>query len=152
MRFRAAKEAGWNEISVKIFTKEDAERNNKLTDQEKTYEEYVQEITIKDNVSGGEWDWDMLANNWDIDLLAHWGTDLPSYLETDGTIDHFRNADKDSNLNPVDVYNNSSTNTLILIYDDNDYKDAIDIIRKYITSENDSPSKVILELLKNANN
>lgn len=33
---------------------------------------------IKDNVSGGEWDWDELANAWDEDLLKGWGLELPS--------------------------------------------------------------------------
>ena len=28
---------------------------------------------IKDNVSAGEWDWDMLANEWEADELSEWG-------------------------------------------------------------------------------
>jgi 16S rRNA G966 N2-methylase RsmD len=78
MRYKAAIEAGWQEIPTKIFTRADAERNNELTKQDKSYEEYVEELVIKDNVSGGEWDWDMLANRWDTDLLDEWGLDLPN--------------------------------------------------------------------------
>ena len=77
MRDKAAKEAGWTEISVKYFTREDAERNNKLTEHNKTYEEYVKELVIKDNISGGEWDWDMIANQYDSIELDVWGLDLP---------------------------------------------------------------------------
>lgn len=35
----------------------------------------VREFIIKDNVPGGEWDWSMLANGWDQDLLIEWGFD-----------------------------------------------------------------------------
>lgn len=62
MRYRAMREAGWSEVPVKIVDwPEDKQR----------------EFIIKDNVSGGEWDWDELANTWDSDLLTDWGLDLP---------------------------------------------------------------------------
>ena len=38
---------------------------------------------IKDNVSAGEWDWDLLANEWDAQELDDWGLDVP--LEEDPT-------------------------------------------------------------------
>jgi DNA modification methylase len=41
---------------------------------------------IKDNTSGGEWDWDMLANEWDTDELEAWGLDLPVFdIKDEGT-------------------------------------------------------------------
>ena len=36
-------------------------------------EEEKQEFIIKDNVAGGEWDWDKLANEWDVSELDEWG-------------------------------------------------------------------------------
>ena len=36
-----------------------------------------QEFIIKDNVGYGEWDWDQLANEWDVEDLDDWGLDLP---------------------------------------------------------------------------
>jgi hypothetical protein len=36
---------------------------------------------VKDNVGFGEWDWDVLANEWDVEELAHWGLDLPIFAE-----------------------------------------------------------------------
>lgn len=36
---------------------------------------------IKDNASFGEWDWDMLANEYDSADLVAWGLDLPEYEE-----------------------------------------------------------------------
>lgn len=40
-------------------------------------EEQKNEFLIKDNVGFGEWDWDSLANEWDVDKLEDWGLDLP---------------------------------------------------------------------------
>jgi hypothetical protein len=61
MRFRACKEAGIKEIPVII------------TD---LSEEKQREFLIKDNISGGEWDWDLLANEWDNEELVEWGLDV----------------------------------------------------------------------------
>jgi len=71
MRFRACKEAGIKEIPVIVTDlPEDKQR----------------EFLIKDNTSGGEWDWDMLANEWDADELEAWGLDLPVFdIEDAGT-------------------------------------------------------------------
>lgn len=63
MRFKACKEAGLKEIPVIIA--------DNLT------EEQQREFLIKDNTSGGEWDFEMLANEWDVEQLEEWGLDLP---------------------------------------------------------------------------
>ena len=63
MRFRACKEAGLKEVPVIVA-------NNLTEDQQR-------EFLIKDNVSGGEWDWDLLANEWEVEQLEEWGLDIP---------------------------------------------------------------------------
>lgn len=40
------------------------------------------EFIIKDNSSFGEWDWDTLANGWDMQQLTDWGLDMP--IDWDG--------------------------------------------------------------------
>lgn len=65
MRYRAAKEAGLTIIPVKIVDWSD---------------EKQREFVIKDNVSGGDWDYDLLANEWDGEQLDAWGLDLPVML------------------------------------------------------------------------
>jgi DNA modification methylase len=64
MRLKAMREAGWKEVPIEVVDwDEDKQR----------------QFIIKDNVSGGEWDWDMLANEWDADELNEWGLDLPDF-------------------------------------------------------------------------
>lgn len=42
-------------------------------------EEKRREFVIKDNLSMGEWSWDTLANEWNIEDLAEWGLDIPNF-------------------------------------------------------------------------
>ena len=63
MRYRACIQAGIKEVPVLKAT-------NLTPEQER-------EFVIKDNVSGGEWDWDILANEWDGLELEEWGLELP---------------------------------------------------------------------------
>jgi DNA modification methylase len=63
MRYKACIEAGIKEPPYKVVD---------LT------EEQQKEFLIKDNVSGGEWDWDALASEWDVEQLDSWGLDMPS--------------------------------------------------------------------------
>ena len=65
MRLKACKEAGLKEIPIIIA--------DNLT------EEQQREFLIKDNVSGGEWDWAMLKNEWDTEQLDSWGLDIPNF-------------------------------------------------------------------------
>ena len=67
MRYKACIEAGLKEIY--ILKAED------LTEQQKD------EFIVKDNVGFGEWDWDILANEWDTDKLTDWGLSLPIDIE-----------------------------------------------------------------------
>lgn len=40
----------------------------------------IKEYAIKDNVQAGNWDWDELANDWDVEELQDWGVDC-SFLD-----------------------------------------------------------------------
>ena len=65
MRLKACKEAGLKEVPV-IFAQD-------LTEDEQ------KQFIIKDNVGFGEWDWDMIANEWDSQELQEWGFDIPGF-------------------------------------------------------------------------
>lgn len=45
-------------------------------------QEQRKEFIIKDNVGYGEWDWDDLANNWNVEDLTEWGLDIPNFDAT----------------------------------------------------------------------
>lgn len=65
MRLKACKEAGLKEVPII--------KASDLTEDEQ------RQFIIKDNVSGGEWDWEMLANEWDAEQLEEWGLDVPDF-------------------------------------------------------------------------
>ena len=44
-------------------------------------EEDEKELNIRLNANTGEWDWDTLANEWDVEELTEWGLDLPVWDE-----------------------------------------------------------------------
>ena len=66
MRLKAAREAGLKEIWIDIAD---------------WSEEKQKEFIIKDNSGFGEWDWDILANEWDQNKLNDWGLDLPPMFD-----------------------------------------------------------------------
>jgi site-specific DNA-methyltransferase (adenine-specific) len=43
--------------------------------------EKLKELTLKDNMSYGEYDWNLIINEWDAELLAEWGLDIPEIEE-----------------------------------------------------------------------
>ena len=67
MRLKACKEAGLKDVYIV--------KAENLTEDQK------QEFIVKDNVGFGEWDWDMLANEWDVDKLDEWGLNVPMMPE-----------------------------------------------------------------------
>jgi len=74
MRLKACKAAGLTEAPVYIASWEEAKANA---------------FIIKDNVGFGEWDWDILANEWDATELEEWGLDVwqPDEEPTEGLTD-----------------------------------------------------------------
>ena len=42
-------------------------------------EEQRKEFIIKDNIGYGEWNWDLLENDWNFDDLENWGLDMPDF-------------------------------------------------------------------------
>tara|TARA_R100001463_G_scaffold68546_2_gene122071 strand:+ start:1784 stop:2326 length:543 start_codon:yes stop_codon:yes gene_type:complete len=62
MRLKASKEAGLKTVWVEIATG--------------LSEEQKKEFIVKDNVGFGEWEWDMLANEWNSVDLSDWGLNV----------------------------------------------------------------------------
>lgn len=76
MRLKACNEAGLKEVPIIV-----ANWN----------EEQQRAFIIKDNLGYGEWDWDIIANEWDADELNEWGLDIPNYegVELDAVDDDY---------------------------------------------------------------
>lgn len=81
MRYKACKEVGLKEVYII--------KANNLTDNQ------IEQFIIKDNVGFGQWDWDMLANQWDTQLLSDWGLDV---LELEENFDEGE-ISEDDNIN-----------------------------------------------------
>ena len=64
MRYKASIRAGLSEVYII--------KASGLTDEQQ------KEFIAKDNVGFGEWDWDVLANEWDVEKLEDWGIEVPS--------------------------------------------------------------------------
>lgn len=68
-RYAAAKEIGIKDVPTVVLPA--------LT------EEKEREIMIRDNISNGDWDFDILSKDWDADLLNEWGLSVPVWGEND---------------------------------------------------------------------
>ncbi|MDD4210761.1 MAG: DNA methyltransferase [Bacteroidales bacterium] len=74
-RIRELKKLGYKEVDcVIVDLNEDDEK----------------ELNIRLNANTGEWDWDTLANEWNVEEISEWGVDLPAFelklkdIEEDG--------------------------------------------------------------------
>jgi ParB-like chromosome segregation protein Spo0J len=75
MRYRALRELGYKDVPDSWVRKA-----SELTDEEK------RRFIIEDNVAFGDWDMDMLANEWDAEELEEWGVEGVNYQIDDATL------------------------------------------------------------------
>jgi hypothetical protein len=120
MRFKACKEAGLKEVPIIIA--------DNLT------EEQQREFLIKDNVSGGEWDWSLL-NDWDTEQLEDWGLNLPSFnTETD-----YSEKNKELDLNDFE----DQKYTIKLEFTEDDYN----LVKERLQELGQTPEKILYDAL-----
>jgi len=98
MRLKACIEAGLKEVPII--------KASNLTEYEQ------KQFIIKDNVSGGEWDWEILANEWDVDCIEEWGLDIPIFP-------------KDTDLEPEDISDDLEINFRIEVILENEIEQEI---------------------------
>jgi site-specific DNA-methyltransferase (adenine-specific) len=97
MRLRVLQELGYTEVPVKQVTN--------------WTEEQKKEFVIKDNLSYGVWDWEALANEWDVEQLEDWGLEV---LEFDGE-DEELEAEEDNYQVPDEIQTSIVVGDLIEI-------------------------------------
>jgi ParB-like chromosome segregation protein Spo0J len=122
MRLKACKEAGLKEIP--IISAEG------LTEAEQ------KEFIIKDNVGFGAWDWDALANTWEVEDLEEWGLDIPGFdSETD-----FSEKNKE-----IDIDDLEGSMIIKLKYTEDEYH----LIREQLSKIAETPEQAVWKLLGN---
>jgi ParB-like chromosome segregation protein Spo0J len=121
MRLKACKEAGLKEVPIIIA--------DNLT------EEQQREFLIKDNVSGGEWDWSMIANEWDADQLEEWGLDVPQFATQD-----YSNKNEEIDIDSMD-----SDMIIKLKYTEDEYN----LVREQLSKIASTPEQAVWKLLGN---
>ena len=122
MRLRALQELGFTDV-------EDAwvKRSSDLTEDEK------KRFIIADNVAFGEWDWDTLANDWEVVDLEAWGLEIPQF-------------DKDINLDDFFEENNEEKdvkNKIILEYTEDDFN----LVNEALKKHSGSKEQIVFKLL-----
>lgn len=126
MRLRACRDAGIAEVPYIIA--------DKLT------EEQQREFVIKDNVSGGEWDWEILANEWDSDPLNDWGLDVPEFNVEEEEVDLTDHSAQ------KDTYLNNAIRQIVLYYDKEAHTSVLERLSRVCEDygfENDNSASVL---------
>ena len=72
MRLKALKELGYKEVP-----------NDWIKSAKDLTEDEIRRFIIADNVGFGEHDWEMLANEWNVEELTDWGLDIPNFNTAD---------------------------------------------------------------------
>ena len=115
MRLKASIDLGKKEIWTDMFTQADCDDMNKIAIEEeretKTYLEYCDAIIIKDNVSSGEWEWDILANEWDSVMLKEYGLDV---WQNEDDIQELKNPDNNETENNFATELDRESNYIVL--------------------------------------
>ena len=108
MRLKACEEAGLKEVFII--------KASELTPEEQN------EFIIKDNVSFGEWDFDLLANNFETPKLEEWGVEIHALNETKIDVNDFFNEQTDEQK--------ENKNKITLEYTEEDYNLVIEAFNK----------------------
>lgn len=115
MRLKALKSAGVFEVpvhQVKGWT-----------------EEKKKEFIIKDNVGYGEWDWDIIANEWKTGVLNEWGLDLPVFDADISNTNDYTDLDVESKL---EKFLDAKIKNLTIPFESNEFDDVVLRLELYL--------------------
>lgn len=85
MRFRACVDLGIQEVPCKILPRD-------------TPIEKMKAFIMKDNISYGSNDWDLISNEWDEKQLEDWGMDLPLFVEEEINDEQIKLSSKNTKI------------------------------------------------------
>ena len=115
MRLRACRELGYTEVPCKVLPLE-------------TPVKKLREYAIKDNEAFGQNDFDVLANEWDMEELQEFGMEL-DYLQT--SVNDYNEENHDDFFEEIKE-NKASSNSVITIEIPVEYEDKIEDIRSIV--------------------
>lgn len=118
MRYKASVEAGLKELPIIVTDLTEAQQK---------------EFLIKDNISGGEWDWDILANEWNAEELKEWGLDVWQPNEDFDVNDFFEE----------DNIEKENQSTIVLNYTADDYDKVIKAFEEHTGSREEIVFKLL---------
>jgi len=129
MRLKACKEAGLKEVPII--------KASDLTEEEQ------RQFIIKDNIGYGEWDWDMLANEWDNEELNAWGLDVwQSVTEVDYSI-----LDEENINQQLEEMADGVKKAIQIEFEPDHYHEAYELV-KFWRDQDAYVGKMILDFLK----
>jgi hypothetical protein len=123
MRLKACQAAGLTEVPILIA--------DQLTPEQQA------EFIIKDNVGFGEWDWDILANEWETAHLNEWGLELWMPKE-DVNLDGFFDQEPDNEKSDPEKYK------IVLEFSQEDGS----LVKEKLLQIASSPEQALWKLLK----
>ena len=108
--------------------------------------EQQQEFIVKDNLNYGDWNWDLISQDWNLDHLNDWGLDIPKWLNDDEAEPEF---DEDINHKYLHTYINSKVKQIVMFLSAEQYESAIKDMEKIMENEGlESNTEVILYLIE----
>jgi len=120
MRLKACQDAGMKEVTIVVL--------DNFNEQEQ------KEFIIKDNVAFGEWDYELLANEWDIEKLDDWGLNIPK-IGADVNLDEFFEEQEPESVD--------GKKKLILEYTDEEYT----LVKNALLKHGKTPEAAVFNLL-----
>lgn len=133
MRLKALKSAGVFEVpvhQVKDWT-----------------EDQKKEFIIKDNVSYGNWDWDIIANDWETNIISDWGMDVPEFdVDPDySVLDDFDITDQ------LDEMQSGVKKAIQIPFENEHYDEAFELV-KFFRNNGHYVGMILIDKLKQLKN
>lgn len=129
MRLQAIKDLGIKEVHyIQV---------NELSEEQKN------QFIIKDNASFGDWDWDILANEWNNADLNEWGLDV--WVEDYDPAE--KSIDEDKFASEIDTYINAQIKQIVLYYNNDDFKNALENFEKIREDKNLNDNTEVVNFL-----
>jgi serine protease inhibitor ecotin len=123
MRLRALTELGYDKVPVVKFDNLSTERKR--------------EFVVKDNVNYGDWNWDQLSTDWNLETVGEWGLDLPNWVFDDAQEPEIDVDIMDAKLQK---YIDAQIKKIILFFNATEYEEVITklnvIMKKHNISTN----------------